>query len=698
MKSSVQTGEYLSLAAAHAGERSAVALLKGQAAEGFWWADLRADTTLESDYILMELWLNPPVEGVWNPPTRAKVNRAVESILARQLPDGGFNIYLNGPSEVNASIKAYFALKVAGMDASDARMERLRNRILELGGLQASNSYVRTNLSLFNLFPRDACPSIPPEIVLLPFNFIYQMSSWTRTIVLSLSIVHAANPGRPVPAGFTLDELFVPGAPMLAERHDKLFSWRTFFLTIDRLLKRWEKFGLHFIREHAIKECGKWMIEHFEASDGLGAIYPSMQYAIMALDVLGYAPDHPLRIEAEKHFSYLMVDDERGFYMQPCFSPVWDTAIAAFALAESGNVPPDALTRAADWLISKEIRRKGDWSVKRPKANPSGWAFEFNNDFYPDVDDTAMVLLALQKAQGSDEKAQRECVQRAVDWLLVMQGKDGGWAAFDVDNNWTILSHVPFADHNAMLDPSCPDITGRVLEALLGCGLSSDHPAIKKGVQYLLRVQEADGSWYGRWGVNYLYGTFLALRGLRAAGVDENEPSIQRGIEFVRAYQNRDGGWGESCSSYDEGRFIANPSTPSQTAWAILALLAGGDIRSESLHNGVDYLSRTQRKDGCWDEDYCTGTGFPRVFYLTYTDYRNSFPLLALSAYQKAMMRPTEKVQTNRPVRNGVLREERTVSAAYARNMQPQQQRTAITSAFAPLPDGPSNLLAENGG
>lgn len=695
MKSSVQIEEFLSLAASRAAKRASAALLQQQDEAGYWWADLRADTTLESDYILMELWLNPPINGVWNPPTRARVDRAVESILARQLFDGGFNIYLNGPSEINASIKAYFALKVAGVPASDERMERLRSRVLALGGLQASNSYVRTNLSLFNLFPRDACPSIPPEIILLPFNFIYQMSSWTRTIVLSLSIVHAANPRRPVPAGFTLDELFVPGAPLIPERDVKLLSWRNFFLIVDRFLKRWEKFGFHFVRKQAIKKCGKWMIEHFEASDGLGAIYPSMQYAIMALDVLGYAPDHPLRAQAEQHFNYLMVDDERGFYMQPCFSPVWDTAIAAYSLAESGDAPPDSLQRSADWLISKEIRRKGDWSVKRPRAEPSGWAFEFNNGFYPDVDDTAMVLLALEKAQGSDAGAQRACVNRALDWLLVMQGKDGGWAAFDVDNDWTILSHVPFADHNAMLDPSCPDITGRVLEALVSSGLSSSHPAVRRGVEYLLRVQEPDGSWYGRWGVNYLYGTFLALRGLRAAGVSENEPSIQRGIEFVRAYQNRDGGWGESCASYDEGRFMPNPSTPSQTAWAILSLLAGGDIRSESLHNGVDYLVRSQRSDGTWNEEYCTGTGFPRVFYLTYTDYRNMFPLLALSIYRKAMAIsdeiPQAESRRSQTVESDLVRAHSAARAAYARSFE-HQTSPISTPGFPPLSESASNI------
>ncbi len=629
----LQASNSLNTAAAGAVHRASASLLQRQSAEGYWWADLRADTTLESDYIFMQLWLHPPVDGVWNPPTRALIAKAVHAILARQLEDGGFNIYLHGPSEVNASIKAYFALKLAGVPAADTRMQRLRARILELGGLQASNSYVRTNLSLFDLFPRDACPSIPPEIILLPFRFIYQMSSWTRAIVIPLSILHAANPHRPVPAGFNVNELFLPGAPVLPAPSLKSLTWRNCFLALDKFLKLWERTGLHFIRNHAIRKCADWMIARFAGSDGLGAIYPSMQYAVMALDVLGYGAEHPLRVEAQKQFDNLMVDDRRGFFYQPCFSPIWDTAIAAFALEEAGNAPVSALRRTMDWMLSKEVRHKGDWSVKRPNVEPSGWAFEFNNEFYPDVDDTAMVLLALRRAHGSDEAKQRACEKRAVDWMLAMQSKDGGWAAFDADNNWHILSHVPFADHNAMLDPSCPDITGRVLEALMACGLKPSHPAVQRGVKFLLGSQEHDGSWYGRWGVNHIYGTFLALRGLRAAGVDENEPSIQRGIEFIRAYQNRDGGWGENCSSYDEGRYMPNPSTPSQTAWAVLALLAGGDLRSESLYNGIEYLVSTQRPDGTWNEDFCTGTGFPRVFYLSYTEYRNTFPLFALACF-----------------------------------------------------------------
>ena len=650
MRSSLQSSDTLNFAVSDVINKAAASLLQRQCSGGFWWAHLTADTTLESDFVLTQLWLHPPVDGVWNPLTRPRIAKAVVSILSRQLEDGGFNIYLNGPSDVSASIKAYFALKLAGLPVDDSRMERLRTRILEMGGMQAANSYVRVNLSLFDLYPREACPSIPPEVILLPLNFIYQMSSWTRAIVIALSIVHSANPKRPVPAGFSLDELFLPGAPISPEPDIRQFSWRNFFLALDRFLKVWERLGPTFVRRYAVKKCAEWMIERFEGSDGLGAIYPSMQYSIMALDVLGYGADHPLRIRAEAEFDKLIVDNDRdGFYMQPCFSPVWDTAIAAHALGESGVASEAALTRVADWLLTKEVRRKGDWSIKCPKAEPSGWAFEFNNEFYPDVDDTAMVLLAFGKARASDPTKQQACERRALNWLLCMQGKDGGWAAFDVDNNWDVLSHVPFADHNAMLDPSCPDITGRVLEALMRCGLPSKHPAVQRGVEYLLKSQEADGSWYGRWGVNYIYGTFLALRGLRATGISEYEPYIQRALEFIRAYQNRDGGWGESCASYDESRFVPNASTPSQTAWAILALLAGGDVRSESLYHAVDYLAGTQRPDGTWPEDYSTGTGFPRVFYLCYTEYRNMFPLLALSTFMKATAPlPEEDAQNTR--------------------------------------------------
>jgi squalene-hopene/tetraprenyl-beta-curcumene cyclase len=561
---------------------------------------------------------------------------SVESILARQLGDGGFNIYQQGPSEISASIKAYFALKVAGVNANDARMVRLRERILSMGGMQAANSYVKVNLSLFGLFPREFTPSIPPEIILFR-KFIYEMSSWTRAIVIPLSIVHAANPNAPVPEGFTLEELFVPGRKLHLPSNPRFFSWRNFFLTMDHVLKWWEKHGWKSVRRRAVRLCEQWMLERTQHSDGLGAIYPPMMYAIMAFDVLGYGKDHPVRREAVRQFENLMVNDGRGFFFQPCFSPVWDTAILAFAMGETGQASAPAMRDAATWLLSKEVRRKGDWSVKRPHTEPSGWYFEFANEFYPDIDDTAMVLLALKHAWSEDREAQRAAIDRAVRWLLAMQSKDGGWAAFDVDNNWHMLSEVPFADHNAMLDPTCPDITGRVVEALCAHGVGRDHPAVKRGVAYLLKTQEADGSWYGRWGVDYVYGTFLALRGLKAAGVDDREASVLRAGEWLRSIQNADGGWGESCASYDKGTFVAAPSTASQTAWGVLGLLASGDHTSMSVRKGVEYLVEAQRSDGRWHEELATGTGFPRVFYLTYHLYRDSFPLMALAAYRKTL-------------------------------------------------------------
>jgi len=563
------------------------------------------------------------------------VEKAVRSILARQLPDGGFNIYPRGPADVSATVKAYFALKLAGLAADDPRLERARERVLELGGIQAANSYVKINLSLFDLYPRAHCPTVPPEIVILPGGFLYQMSSWTRAILAPLAIVHAHNPRRPVPAGFTLQELFRPDRTLDYRRDEKPLSWRNFFFMADRLLKWWEKHGSRSLRRRAIRAAERWMLERTRHSDGLGAIYPPMMYVIMALDVLGYPPDHPDRAEAQRQFDALMVDDGDRFFFQPCFSVVWDTAIAAFALGESGILPEGVLEKTAGWLLSKEVRRKGDWAVKRPRTEPSGWYFEFANEFYPDIDDTAMVLLALLHARSANEEAQQAAERRAVRWLLDMQSKDGGWAAFDVDNDWNPLSYMPFADHNAMLDPTCPDITGRVLEALCRLGVGAEDPAVRRAVSYLRRTQGPDGSWYGRWGVDYIYGTFQALRGWRAAGEDPNEAHIVRAGEWLRSIQNPDGGWGESCASYEENRFVGAPSTASQTAWAILGLLASGDSGSQSVAKGIEYLLEKQNRQGTWEEDLATGTGFPRVFYLTYHLYRHSFPLLALGCYLK---------------------------------------------------------------
>jgi squalene-hopene/tetraprenyl-beta-curcumene cyclase len=616
-------------AAIEAAIKSAAGALAGmQKPEGYWCGDLTADSTLESDYVLLQLWLHRPEGAVWNPPTRARIDQCCRAILDRQLPDGGWNIYPAGPSEINASIKAYAALKIAGIDAGRPEMARARARILELGGLQAANSYVKINLSLFGLFPRKLVPTIPPEMVLLPGDVLYEMSSWTRAIVVPLSIVQAVGRERPAPAGLTLDELGVPGKRLTPGKRDGL---AILFQHFDKLLKIWERKAPRDIRAAAIREAEHWIFDRTRFTDGLGAIYPAMMYQIMAFDSLGYPPDHPDLIEAIRHFDNLIIDRDKQFCFQPCVSPVWDTAIAAFALGEAGLADPVMLTKTADWLIRREIRHKGDWSVKRPNLEPSGWAFEFANEYYPDIDDTAMVLLALSHARASDPAAQERATRRALNWLFGMQSRDGGWAAFDADNNWTILNKVPFADHNAMLDPTCPDITGRVLDALARYGYRHGHAAVDSAVRYLLSAQEADGSWYGRWGVNYVYGTFLALRGLRAAGHPAARAAIERGAAWLRSVQNQDGGWGESCASYKAKHYVMAPSTPSQTAWALLGLAAAGDKSSTAVCRGVQHLLDTQASDGTWTEDLATGTGFPNVFFLSYHLYRQYFPLLALA-------------------------------------------------------------------
>lgn len=614
-------------------QRQSCALLSLQSPEGYWCGELTADTTLESDYVLLELWLHPPDGATWNPPCRDRIDKACRSILERQLPDGGFNIYPKGPAELSASVKAYAALKIAGVDPNSPEMRRARECILRLGGIQDANSYVKINLSLFGLYPRKYTPTVPPEIVLLPGGVLYEMSSWTRAILVPLSIVQAIGKQRAAPAGCTLDELFLPGKKLTLPSRGGLAS--KLFHQVDKFFKLWEQRGLRDIRSAALREAEHWMIDRTRYTEGLGAIYPAMMYFIMALDSLGYPLDHPDLVQARNQFYDLLIETEDRFEFQPCLSPVWDTAISMFALGEAGIAAPEALTRAADWLISKEIRRRGDWSVKRPDLVPSGWAFEFANEYYPDIDDTAMVLLALLHGKSSNPAAQEATERRAVNWLLGMQSSDGGWAAFDVDNNWSILNKVPFADHNAMLDPTCPDITGRVLEALCRRGFDARHPAIQGGIRFLLGEQEENGSWYGRWGVNYIYGTFLAIRGLQATGDIAARNAIQKGAAWLQSVQNPDGGWGESCASYQVERFVRAESTPSQTAWALLGLMAAGEQNSAAVSKGIRYLLDTQRPDGTWGEELATGTGFPNVFYLNYHMYRNYFPLLALATWRK---------------------------------------------------------------
>ena len=611
--------------------------------EGYWWGELGADTTLVSDYILLHRLL-----GTEDP---ARTQKCAKEILNRQNADGGWPIYNDGPSNISASVKAYFALKMAGYSPDHPQLQKARERILALGGVIEVNTFTKIYLCFLGQYDYDAVPAIPPEIVLFPkwfwFN-IYEISSWSRAILVPLSIAYAKKPFKKIPAEQGIEELFVGGRSksQLRLRWDKKrIGWRNFFLVLDRLVHFFERVHIRPLRTLALKAAEEWMLERLEMSDGLGAIYPGIMNSIIALRCLGYSLDDPQVIRAMDEFEKLGIEEQDTFRMQPCMSPVWDTAYAVFALAESGVPPSDPrLVQSCEWMLKKQVTRRGDWYVKNRKASPGGWYFEFNNEFYPDVDDSAQVLLALSRVRTGNEGYQDRSARRALEWILSMQCKNGGWASFDKDNDRMVFQHIPFADHNAMLDPATVDITGRVLECLATYGYTLKDQPVRRAVEFIKREQEADGSWFGRWGVNYIYGTMLVLRGLEAIGVDYHEPCVQQAAEWLRMMQNSDGGWGESCGSYDDPNVKGvGPSTASQTAWAVMGLLAANDTRSDSLQRGIAYLLKTQQRDGSWDESLYTGTGFPRVFYLMYYMYRQYFPLLALTTYTRATSAPEEE-------------------------------------------------------
>ncbi|HKO19663.1 MAG TPA: squalene--hopene cyclase [Acidobacteriaceae bacterium] len=633
-------------------------LLSLQHPDGYWCGELEADSMLEADYIFMHTLLGTGDAG--------KMERAVNEILRHQNEDGGWSLYPGGPSNVSYGVKCYLALKLMGYAPDDPVMVKARECVLKLGGVVECNTFTKIYLCALGQYEYDAVPAIPPEIVLFPnwfyFN-IYEISSWSRGILVPLSIIYAKKPFKKIPQEMSIDELFVGGRKNadLRLKWDRKHpvSWKNFFLALDRMTHWFERIHIRPLRHIALKKAEKWMLERFEKSDGLGAIYPAMLNAIVALACLGYTQDDPQFIRAMDEFEKLGIDCPEGepdyptptFRMQPCMSPVWDTAQAVYALGEAGMPKDDPrLLKAADWMLSKEVRHKGDWAVKVKDVEPGGWYFEFNNEFYPDVDDSAQVLLALNHVDNPRERYQHEVSQRALDWIFAMQCKNGGWAAFDRDNTKMIFQYIPFADHNAMLDPPTVDITGRILEMLANYGYSRRDKRVERAIQFVLKEQETDGSWFGRWGVNYLYGTFLVLRGLEAMGVWSHEPAIQQAAEWIRMVQNADGGWGETCGSYDDPTTRGiGPSTPSQTAWAVLGLLAAGDTRSDSVAKGIRWLVTNQTADGTWKElaagrngeSYYTGTGFPRVFYLAYHLYRDYFPLLALTTYKRMMERGT---------------------------------------------------------
>ena len=615
-------------------------LLSIQAPDGHWRAELEGDGLLEAEWVLLMVFL-----GRAQTP---KVMKAVEHLRRTQLETGGWTSYFGGPIEVSTSVKAYFVLKMMGDDPRAPHMVRAREAILAAGGIEACNTFTKAYLAIFGQVPWRHCPAVPPEMMLLPRwapLYIYRMSSWSRTIVVPLSIVWAHRPYCAVPAHASIDELWAhdhqrPHDPRSLDggRH-----WRTFFRGIDRGLKALETMRIRPLRRRALKRAEQWVLDRLEGSDGLGALFPPIINTILALRCLGYPTDHPIICAQLRELEKLEIEEDDVMRIQPCVSPVWDTAITVDALQESGLAPEHpALVDAARWLVAREVRRAGDWSIRRPDVEPGGWCFEYNNEFYPDLDDTAQVLKVLMRMRLPDELEDRKrasAIDRGMRWMIGLQNRDGGWGAFDAECNDQILVHVPFADHNAMIDPSCEDITARALETLALRGI--DTPAMERAATFLRNKQEPDGTWYGRWGCNYIYGTWLAVTALsRSARADDRE-RIDRALRWFRDRQNPDGGWGELPRSYDDPSLKGvGPSTAAQTAWALLAFFAAGDFESDAVRRGLAYLVQTQSRDGSWWDEPWTGTGFPRVFYLRYHLYATYFPLLALGTFESRSRRP----------------------------------------------------------
>ena len=663
-------------------------LLGQQHADGYWVGELEGDTILESEYILLLAFLGREQS--------AQARRAADYILSQQLPEGGWTLFPEGPLEISGSVKAYWALKITGHDPDAEYMIRARDAIREAGGAERVNSFTRFYLALLGAISYRQCPAVPPEIMLIPgwapFS-IYEMSAWSRTILVPLSLLWAFQPQKPLPESLQIRELFLnrpedlpvsmpPSKTLDAMKQRTLIPWNAAFRGLDRAWKAVELLRLKPLRPLAIRRAADWMHQRFADSDGLGAIFPPIIWSVVALKCLGFSEDSPevqaALLELEKLF--LHDDDDGPIRLQPCKSPVWDTAISTLALRESGVGADDPrLRKTVDWLLSKEVRQRGDWAVRTPDLEPGGWFFEFNNAFYPDIDDTVMVEMALaaclpgdrhadwnaalvpngprsytQEAElaavvsGRTNDATRahedlermrpmlSAMHRGARWIWGMQCRNGGWGAFDRDNTRELLTRVPFADHNAMIDPPTADITARVLEMFGRLGVTAEHPAVQRGLELLWTEQEDDGSWYGRWGVNHIYGTWQVLVGLREIGISHEDPRVQAGACWLLEKQQPGGGWGETALSYDQPELRGEgPATASQTAWALMGLMAAGQTDSDAVRRGALYLARTQNPDGTWDEAPFTGTGFPRVFYLRYHLYRIYFPLMALARYRR---------------------------------------------------------------
>lgn len=611
-------------------------LLSLQDPEGYWSGKLEADSTLTSEYVMLRRFLGRM--------DRDRERKAANYLLAKQLPDGGWDLFPGSPSDISATVKAYFALKLIGYSPDEPFMRRARENILAKGGVTKANVFTKIGLALFGQYDWEGVPAMPVEIMLLPrwsyFN-LYEVSYWSRTVIVPLLILMDLKPVCPIPPETGIDELFLPSRAAANLRFpfsEQLISWKNFFIGLDALLPGLERWAPRPFRARARQQALAWTLTRM-GPGGLGGIYPAMANAVMALHSLGYSEDHPKMAEGWKEIERLGIEEADRFHMQPCLSPIWDTSLAVNALVESG-LPGDhpTLLKAATWLLGKQILRRGDWQVKRPHLSPGGWAFQFRNDFYPDTDDTAMVLMALKKVRLPDREENRRAIEVGLTWFLGMQCENGGWGSFDVDNTRFLLNNIPFADHGALLDPPTEDLVGRGLETLGTYGHNGTLPEAARALAFVKETQCANGAWYGRWGANYIYGTWSVLRGLGAIGEHCDAPHVRRAVRWLESCQNADGGWGETCLSYmDPSLAGKGESMPSQTAWALLGLLAVGEAKNPAVARGIRYLLEVQRPDGSWDDPFWNGTGFPRVFFLKYHLYPVYFPLWALGVYRSVL-------------------------------------------------------------
>ncbi len=622
-------------------ERAACALEQRQNADGHWRFELEADATIPAEYILLEHYLDRIDPGL-----EARIGVYLRGI---QGPHGGWPLFHGGVFDLSASVKAYFALKCLGDSPDAPHMARARAAILAAGGAERVNVFSRIQLALFGEVPWRSIPTMPVEIMLLPEWFFFHLSKisyWSRTVIVPLLVLMATRPRAVNPHGMHIRELFTRPPERIRDyiRGPYRSFWGHAFKLLDVVLKRGEGLFPDPVRARATAQAVAFVTERLNGEDGLGAIYPAMANSVMMFAALGYEPSHPHAALAWLSVRKLIVDDGERAYVQPCVSPIWDTSLAGVAMAEAGygcdltraRSRTEPVEAASHWLADRQILTvKGDWAVRRPDVAPGGWAFQYANDHYPDVDDTAVVGMLLAR---NGDPAHDEAIARARDWIVGMQSSDGGWGAFEPENTHSYLNHIPFADHGALLDPPTADVTGRCVGFLAQIGMPSDHPVMARAIAYLRREQEKDGSWFGRWGTNYIYGTWSVINALNAAGIGADDPAMVRACNWLIAVQRDDGGWGEDEESYADaphGRYTE--STPSQTAWAVLALMGAGWAEHPSVARGIAWLGATQKPDGEWDELPYTAVGFPRVFYLKYHGYRLFFPLLALSRYRNLM-------------------------------------------------------------